>query len=95
MPAGDTRQVCAELDLWVQPRASRDEIAGWRGTALKVRVCAPPVEGEANGAVVRLLSRRLGIAPSAISIARGRGGRRKTIRVNGLTTDEVHRRLGV
>lgn len=54
------------LRLRVVPRASRDEIVGWREPGvLSVRVTAPPVEGEANRAVGALLARALGVRPSA------------------------------
>ncbi len=79
----------------MQPRASRDEVAGLQGEAVKVRVTAPPVEGEANEAVVRLLSRSLEVPRSAVTIARGHGGRRKRVRIEGLEAAEVRRRLGV
>ena len=79
----------------MQPRASRDEVAGLQGEAVKVRVTAPPVEGEANEAVVRLLSRSLEVPRSSVTIARGQGGRRKRVRIEGLEAAEVRRRLGV
>ncbi len=79
----------------MQPRASRDEVAGLQGEAVKVRVTAAPVEGEANEAVVRLLSRSLEVPRSSVSIARGHGGRRKQVRIEGLAAAEVRRRLGV
>jgi uncharacterized protein (TIGR00251 family) len=70
-------------------------VAGLQGEAVKVRVTAPPVEGEANEAVVRLLSRSLEVPRSAVSIARGQTGRRKRVRIEGLEAAEVRRRLGV
>ena len=79
----------------MQPRASRDEVAGLQGEAVKVRVTAPPVEGEANDAVVRLLARSLEVPRSSVTIARGQGGRRKRVRIEGLEAAEVRRRLGV
>ena len=79
----------------MQPRASRDEVAGLQGEAVKVRVTAPPVGGEANEAVVRLLSRSLEVPRSSVTIARGQGGRRKRVRIEGLEAAEVRRRLGV
>ncbi|OGL13240.1 MAG: hypothetical protein A3J45_11025, partial [Candidatus Rokubacteria bacterium RIFCSPHIGHO2_02_FULL_69_13] len=63
----------------VQPRASRDEVVGWREGVLRVRVTAPPVEGEANRAVEALLARTLGVARSAVSVVRGGQGREKLV----------------
>lgn len=83
------------LELWVQPRASRDEVAGLQDGAVKVRLTAPPVDGEANDALVRFLAKKLGVPRSSLTIVRGQTGRRKAVRVAGLTAEEVRRRLGV
>lgn len=84
----------ALLRLRVQPRAARDEVLGWQGEHLRVRVTAPPVDGEANAAVGRLLARRLGVAPSAVQVVAGHRGRDKRVRIRGLSAGEVRRRLG-
>lgn len=83
----------AMLDVWVQPRATANEIAGWQGEALRVRVVAPPVAGAANDAVCRLLATRLGVPLQAVWVAQGHAGRRKRIAVEGLTTAMVRQRL--
>ena len=77
----------------VQPRASREAIVGWREDALRLAVTAPPVDGEANEAVRRLLARALGVAPSAVSVVRGERSRDKVVRVEGLTGTELRFRL--
>ena len=77
----------------VQPRASRDAIVGWREGTLRLRVTAPPVEGEANRAVAALLARALGLAPSTVSVVRGERGRDKLVRIAGLTEVDVRSRL--
>ncbi len=84
----------AELEVWVQPRASRDEVAGLQGEALKVRITAPPVDGEANAALVRFLAKRLGVPRGAVTVVRGQTGRRKTLRIEGLSAEVVRERLG-
>jgi uncharacterized protein len=58
-----------------------------------VRLTAPPVEGEANQALVRFLSRVLRVPPSSVSILRGATGREKVVRVEGLSAAEVLRKL--
>ena len=83
----------ALLHLRVQPRASRDEILGWQDGVLRVRVAAPPVEGEANAAVVALVARALRIAPSTVRVVGGERGRDKRVRVAGLTDADVRTRL--
>jgi len=83
----------ARLALRVQPRAARDEVLGWRDGVLRVRVTAPPVDGDANAAVLALLARALGVRPAAVRLARGERGRDKVVTVAGLTDAEVQRRL--
>jgi uncharacterized protein (TIGR00251 family) len=81
------------LRVRVQPRASRPGLVGARAGALLVRVAAPPVEGAANEALLRLLGRGLGVAPSAIRILRGAGGREKVLAIRGLTAETLRARL--
>ena len=81
------------LPVLVKPRASREEVWGEREGALVVRLTAPPVEGEANAALCRLLGRVLGVAPSAVRILQGRSARRKRVLVAGLALAEVRARL--
>lgn len=65
----------------VQPRASRDRVVGCHGSALKVQVAAPPVEGAANRAVVELLAQWLGVPRRALRVVRGESGREKVVEV--------------
>jgi uncharacterized protein len=58
-----------------------------------VRLTAPPVEGEANQALVRFLSRVLRVPPSSVSILRGATGREKVVRVEGLSAAEILNKL--
>ncbi len=62
---------------------------------LRVRLTAPPVEGQANAALVDLLARRLGVRRSAVSIVSGETGRLKWVEVEGLTPEELIHRLGL
>jgi uncharacterized protein (TIGR00251 family) len=79
----------------VQPRASRTELAGRYGSAIKVRLAAPPVDGAANDALVRFLSERLAVPRSAVRLEAGAGGRAKIVVVDGIGIEEAGRRLGV
>jgi uncharacterized protein (TIGR00251 family) len=69
----------------VQPRASRAVVGPVVGDRLRVAVVAPPVDGKANEAVVRALAEALGVPRGAVEIVRGETGRRKTVRVRGVT----------
>jgi uncharacterized protein (TIGR00251 family) len=82
------------LAVRVQPGASRDEIVGWQGAALRVRVSAPPRDGRANAAVARLLATALGVAPSTVELVRGAGGRDKVYRLRTLDGAAARARLG-
>lgn len=84
-----------ELTIRAQPRASRTEVAGPYGDALRVRLAAPPVDGAANDELVAFLADALGVRKGDVEIARGHGSRSKTVRVRGVDAAEARRRLGV
>jgi uncharacterized protein (TIGR00251 family) len=71
----------------VVPRASRSEIVGEHGGALRVRIAAPPVEGAANVELVRLLARALGVSRRAITITAGLTSKLKVIRGEGVSPE--------
>ena len=79
--------------MYVKPRSSKDAIEGEREGALVVRVKAPPVEGEANKALVRLLGRALDVPSSAIRLQSGATSRRKRVLVAGVAAGEARSRL--
>jgi uncharacterized protein (TIGR00251 family) len=83
------------LLLHVQPRASRTELAGCFGDALKIRIASPPVEGAANAELVRFLAETLGVRAAAVEILSGETARRKTVRVTGVTVELAATRLGL
>jgi len=70
------------LQVHVQPRASRDEIVGPHGDALKIRITAPPVEGRANRKLTALLAKAFGVPKGAVELAGGDSGRRKRFRIH-------------
>lgn len=76
--------------LRVQPRAKRNAIVGVHDGALKLEVTAPPVDGAANDAIVKLLSKALDVAKRDVEIVRGHASRDKTVRVTGIDPDDVH-----
>jgi uncharacterized protein (TIGR00251 family) len=78
-----------EFQVRVTPRSSRESVDGIHDDALKVRLTAPPVDGKVNAALARLLAKRLHAPTRAITIARGEAGRRKCIRVAGVTVRQV------
>ncbi len=81
------------LRVRVKPRASRNALAGEREGALVVWLTAPPAEGRANEALVRVLGQALGVAPSRIRILSGASSRQKRVAVSGVGIAEVRARL--
>ncbi len=91
----DQRGTAVRLSVRVQPRASRSEVVGEHDGALKVRLAAPPVEGEANRELVRFLGKLLGVAPSRVSVVAGATGKSKVVEIEGLSVADVERALGL
>ncbi len=83
----------ATFAVRVQPRASRNAIAGEMGDALKIALTAPPVEGKANEACVEFLANLLKVPRSSVTIASGESSRNKVVRIAGMRASEVEQRL--
>jgi uncharacterized protein (TIGR00251 family) len=83
----------ATIAVKVVPRAARDEIVGWLGDALKIRIAAPPTDGRANAALESLLAAALGVPRRSVRVTSGHGAARKLVEVEGLERNEVERLL--
>jgi hypothetical protein len=77
------------IDVLVSPRASRARFGPRHGDRIKLAVTAPPVDGEANAAVIELVARALGVARAAVALVAGASSRRKTVAVRGVDAAEV------
>jgi|SRR5581483_7454081 len=77
----------------VQPGAGRTAVTGRHGTAVKVKVGAPPEGGRANAAVVELLAEVLGVPAASVALVGGATSRSKRLRVSGVAPADVERRL--
>lgn len=84
----------AAFPVRIVPRASKNEISGRYGDAVKIRITAPPAEGAANQALIDFLADVLGVRESRIEILSGHASRDKIVCVVGLTPEEVEARLG-
>lgn len=73
----------------VVPRSSRSEIVGEIEGAVKVRLSSPPVDGAANAELIRLISKKLGVARSAVSIVSGETSKTKRLRVIGVSAQKL------
>ncbi len=82
------------LELLIQPRASRTRVVGEHDGRLKLQLAAPPVDGEANAALVQFLASALGVRKGEVTLLRGETGRRKTVRVAGVTAAQVEASIG-
>jgi uncharacterized protein (TIGR00251 family) len=79
----------AVLELLIQPRASRTRAVGEHDGRLKVQLAAPPVDGEANRALIEFLAGTLGVRKADVTLLRGETGRRKTVRVAGVSAAQA------
>ena len=77
------------MNVYVQPRASRNRIAGMHGQAIKICITAPPVENKANEAVIRFMADFFGVPKSYISIKSGRQSRNKKVLISNLALAEA------
>jgi hypothetical protein len=85
----------AILTVHIQPKASTTECVGFHGDAIKIRVAAPPVDGAANGELIRFLARQLSIPAASVQIQSGANGRHKRVLVKGATAQLVLARLNL
>ena len=81
--------VMGTLNVKVVPSSSRDQLAGWLGAALKIKVMAPPEKGRANAAVVAFLARQLGVDKQAIEVISGQSSPAKVLQVDGLEDEQL------
>ena len=81
------------LRVKVHARARRNELAGLQGDVLRIKVAAPPVEGQANAAVIELLAAHLRVSKSSIRIVSGAHAPLKLIEIVGLDSATVAERL--
>ena len=82
-----------ELSVIVVPRSSRCEIAGIHNNALRIKLTSPPVDNEANIQCCDFIAKQLGIAKRQVSIIRGKTARKKTVRIEGVTEQEVREKM--
>ena len=78
----------------VQPRASRNELGGAHGEALKVRLTSPPVDGAANAALIDFLASSLDVSRRAVRIVSGEASRTKVVEIDGIAPAAVERLAG-
>lgn len=82
------------LRLKVIPNARRNQVVGWRGGLLTVKLTAPPVEGKANRELVSFLAEVMGVPASDVEILSGETARSKSVSVLGVTPEQARERIG-
>ena len=82
------------LTVKVVPGSSRDQIVGWLGDALKIKVIAPPEKGKANEAVIDLLAEALGVSTDDIEVVSGQSSPSKVIAVTGMDDEALQGAFG-
>jgi uncharacterized protein len=83
------------LELKIIPNAPRNEIVGWLGPALKVKIHAPAFESRANDELLAFLAARLALPRRAVTLLRGDKSRQKVVHVTGLDQAALHTRLAL
>lgn len=83
------------LEVQVQPRSSRNQVVGEQDGRLKIKLTAPPVEGEANQALVNFLAQLLQIPKKNVKLLKGESSRHKLIEIIGITEPELIAKLKI
>ena len=83
----------AKISLLVYPGATRNKVLGFAEGQLRIKVAAPPVKGKANRELIAFLSQLLDTGKSNIDIIKGHTSRNKLIAIEGLSQEEVMKRL--
>lgn len=79
----------ARLAAYVTPRASRDEVCGWRGSELHIKVRTAPERGRANAAACRVVAGVLGVPKTAVTVASGGSSRHKVLEIDGADSEQL------
>jgi uncharacterized protein len=77
------------FNVRVVPRASKSEIVGELGGALKVRIASPPVDGAANAELIKILAKTFGVSKSEVEIISGQTSKLKQIKIANLTAEKI------
>ncbi len=77
------------VSIHVQPKSSRNRVAGLHGDRLKICITAPPVDGKANTAVVNFMAKLFNVPKSSVSIKSGHQSRSKVLLIRGVPTDSI------
>ena len=77
------------LQVYIQPGASRSEVAGLHAGCIRIRIAAPPVDNAANRALVEFVAWRLGIPRRQVQLVAGMTNRRKILEIDGVSASQI------
>ena len=77
------------VEVYIQPRAAKTELAGMHGDSIKIRIAAPPVDNAANHAMIEFMAERLGIAKRRVRVVSGAASRKKVLEIDDLSADRI------
>ena len=83
----------ARILLRVYPDAPKNEVVGFSGGVLRIRIAAPPVRDKANKELMAFFSQMLGVNKTALTIIHGRASKNKLLAIEGLSQEQVMKRL--
>lgn len=81
------------LQIKAAPNSAKDEIQGWLGDSLKVRVQAPPTDGKANDRLCAFIAEKLSLPKGAVTLVSGASSRQKRLSIQGLSEQQVRQRF--
>jgi uncharacterized protein (TIGR00251 family) len=84
----------ATLAVHVTPRSGADEVVGWRGSELSVRVTSAPEGGKANAAVAKVVASAMGVPKTSVRVLRGQTARHKVLEIAGAADEDVTAAFG-
>lgn len=91
----ETTKGGVRLHLFIQPRSSSNEFVGVHNDLLKFKLTAPPVDGEANEALIAFLAKFFGVAKRDVVLVKGSTGRNKTVDILGVDVVDAKLKLGI
>jgi uncharacterized protein len=83
----------SRLEVYIQPRASKSEVAGLHDGVIKIRIAAPAVENAANEALIEFVAEALGVSKRSVQVVSGRTSRRKVLEIDGVTKAAIAAKL--
>lgn len=82
-----------KLHLFIQPKASKNEVIGPHNGEIKIKLCAPPVDGKANEELIAFLSEIFAVPKRQITLLKGETHRHKTVEIDGVSPEDAQKLL--